>query len=372
MAYYPNQNLGNGAQQPWGAYGSSPVAQPQQGYGPYGTPVPPQFPNTYAPNYNAPMAYQAAPYLQGPATGQPIPYRPYLLALFAFPFQCLKMFLLPSAATFAKEKDRVGWRVIWTLLLGLALLTGAATYIWGHLPGLTRGIQALSLDHVTPQPLSPIACLVMTLITPFVFLLVIGTMHLVAKKLGGKGTYRAQNYTALLISMPLLLIIIALALALGLYPASGSSLRLALASVGLAFALYSIILHTLAVIAVQQLSAGRAFVAVLSMIFIVLAIAALLAAMALLEDASFFDFGSGHSGGGSGGKGSSGHSGGHSGSGDKGGSTNDVFDFNNHGGGGAKAQVLLTCSNCGKHRPAPASLGQMAGFCPWCGTPAMF
>ncbi len=272
------------------------------------------------------------------------------------------MFLLPSTTTFAKEKDRVGWRVLWTLLLGLALLTGAATYIWGRLPGLTRSIQALSLDRVTPQPLSAVASLVVTLITPFVFLLVIGSMHLVAKKLGGKGAYRAQTYTALLINMPLLLIVLAVALALGLYPA----LRLALASVGLAFVLYSIILHTLAVIAVQQLSAGRAFLAVLSMVFIVLAIVVILAAMALLQDASFFDFGSGHSGGG--GKGDS--SSGHSGSGDKGGSTNDAFDFNNKGGGGARSQVLLTCSNCGKHRPAPASPGQMAGFCPWCGTPA--
>ncbi len=368
MAYYPNQHPGNGGQQSWGAYGSSPVAWPQQGYGTYGTPVPPQFPNTYAPNYNPPIAYQAAPYLQGPATGQPIPYRPYLLALFAFPFQCLKMFLLPSATTFAKEQDRVGGRVIWTLLLGLALLTGVATYIWGHLPGLTRSIQALSLGRVTPQPLSPVASLVVALITPFVFLLAIGSMHLVAKKLGGKGTYRAQNYTALLISMPLLLIIITLALALGLYPALGNSLRLALASVGLAFVLYSIILHVLAVIAVQQLSAGRAFLAVLSMMFIVLAIAVILAAIALLEDASFFDSGGGHSGGG--GKGSG--SGGHSGSSDKGGSTNDVFDFDNKGDGGARPQVLLTCSNCGKHRPAPASPGQMAGFCPWCGTPTMF
>ncbi len=371
MAYYPNQNPGNGGQQPWGAYGASPVSQPQQGYGTYGTPVAPQFPNAYAQNYNAPIAYPATPYPQGQATGLPIPYRPYLLALFAFPFQCLKMFLLPSVATFAKEKDRVGWRVIWTLLLGLALITGATTYLWGRLPGLTRGIQALSLDRVTPQPLSPVASLVMALITPFVFLLVIGSMHLVARKLGGKGTYRAQNYTALLINMPLLLIVFALVLVPGLYPAAGNSLRLVLASVGLAFVLYSIILHVLAVIAVQQLSAGRAIVVVLSMMFIVLAIAVILAAIALLEDASFFDSGSGHSSGG-GGKGSSSGSGGHSGSGDKGGSTNNDFDFDNDGGGGARPQVLLTCSTCGRRRPTPASPGQMAGFCPWCGTPAMF
>src|SRR5215469_1561818 len=104
MAYYPGPN-----QPPSGnPYGAPPPVGAQPGNTP-----PPSTPYGY-PQSSASPAFQQA-WQPGQQTARN--YRPFLLALLAFPFVALKMFLLPAPATFAKEKDRVGWGTVLFLLL---------------------------------------------------------------------------------------------------------------------------------------------------------------------------------------------------------------------------------------------------------------
>lgn len=143
MAYYPDPNqpqAAHPAQQPWPS-----GAQPQNLSG--NTPVP-SMPSG-SPAYPAafPQAWQAG---QQPARN----YRPFLLALLAFPFTALKMFVWPGPATFAKEKDRVGGGTVLFLLLVGGALTGLFAYLWGRLSRLAPGIENLSAGRVVPQPLA--------------------------------------------------------------------------------------------------------------------------------------------------------------------------------------------------------------------------
>lgn len=280
MAFYPNQNPGNGGQygqQPW-HYNVPPSQSPQQ-------------PQQFQQSYGSPATYPAVPYPQTASqqwsnTPQQMPHRPALLALFAFPFLSLKMYLLPSPASFAKEQDRVGWSTLWMLLLVFTVVVGAMTWAWGRLPRLTQGISLLTLGHVTPQPLSIGVCIALAVAAPLVLLLVVAFMHWVAKQMGGKGTYRAQCYTVLLVGMVPLLVIAVLFFALNSNPLLGNSQRLIFAAVVIAIVLYSFLLHILAVMGVQQLGFGKAFVAAVSVLIVVVILALLVMAPDGIFDSS--------------------------------------------------------------------------------------
>lgn len=353
MAYYPDPNqpqAAHPAQQPWPA-----GAQPQNLYG--NTPVP-SMPSG-SPAYPAafPQAWQAG---QQPARN----YRPLLLALLAFPFTALKMFVWPGPATFAKEKDRVGGGTVLFLLLVGGALTGLFAYLWGRLSRLAPGIENLSAGRVVPQPLSTGICVALAVGVPFLFLLLESLLYWVAKKQGGKlSSVRAQLYTGLLIEAPLYVLVVALAFVLLSRPDLASSSRLIFAVVAGAFLLYSLLLHVFAVMAVHQMGAGKAMLCVA--LTVVALAAVVVALMALGESSSDSQSGgSGHSHASGGNQASGG------GEGSRSAGAYEWFGGDSERSRQAPARgTRLRCPNCGLM--VPAALGQPGMACPRCGTPMM-
>lgn len=372
MAYYPDPNQpqpANPGQQPW-PYGAPPAQggytrpsglQPQNLHG---NAPPPSLPSGY------PVARaQSSPYLAiSPQSWQPVQrpaknYRPFVLALLAFPFLSLKMFVWPGPATFAKEKDRVGWKAIVFLLLVGAAITGVLAYLWGRFPRLMPGIENLSAGRVVPQPLSAGVCMGLTVGVPLLFLLLEGILYRVAKKRGGQqSSLRAQLYTGLLIEAPLFAFLVAIVLVLLYRPDLGSSARLLFVGVAGAFLLYSLLLHVFAVMAVHQVSAGKAMLCVALMV--VLLAVVVVALMAIGENSGDRSGSSSHTSGGD-----------HKGESQRDGSSSDG-EIDVDGGDGESGRRALArgyrllCPNCGQQ--LPAAFGQPGFPCPRCGAPMMY
>lgn len=373
QSQYPNATRGNGGQNPWAANN---MPQSQVPYNAYGAPLPQPQQNMYSYGYGTPVpaSYAAPAYQPGSASGSAtVARRPYVLALLAFPFLCLKMYLIPAPGTFAREKDRVGWLAVFTLLVPLALLIGLLLFAWGRVPHLTQAVQALSLGHVTARPLSLALCEGLALGSLPIFLLLIAAMHLFAKKAGGRGRYGVQVYTSLLITLPLLAFIALAGLALTYVPALSGSLRLVFEVIVLAFLLYSILLHIFAVRAVQGLGFGKATLVVLGTVVVLLVIIAIVALLIMSLGDNNSSSSSNSSGKGSGSssrhgtaqqqesKSESEH--GH-----------DDFDFDfesesHKGHHAASGMVMAYCPQCGLRAPLPAWQAQMGASCPRCGMP---
>ena len=312
-----------------------------------------------------PSGYPGSPAVFSPAwqpVQQPVrTYRPLVLALLAFPFLSLKMFVWPGPATFAKEKDRAGGGAVFFLLLVGAAMTGVLAYLWGRVSRLTPGIEQLSAGRVVPQPLSAGVCASLAVGVVVLFLLLEGLLYWVAKKQGGqRSSLRAQLYTGLLIEAPLYALVVAIALVLLSRPDLGSSARLLFAAVAAALLLYSLLLHVFAVMAVHQVGAGKALLCVaLSVVALAAVVVALLA--------------SGENEGSRSGS-SSQASGGDQqrvGPGDGSAGSYWVGSYQQGFGGsdrraGGKAP-LLVCPTCAQW--LPEGIGQPGMSCPRCGTP---
>ncbi|HEU5230236.1 MAG TPA: YIP1 family protein [Ktedonobacteraceae bacterium] len=341
MAYYPDPN------QPQPAY-------PGQQSGPYGFPVAQAQPSPY-PGIS-PQSWQ-------PVQQRAQNYRPFVLALLAFPFLSLKMFVWPGPTTFAKEKDRAGWKAILFLLLVGGAVTGLLAYLWGRFPRLTPGIENLGAGRVVPQPLSTGICLTLAVGVPLLFLILEGVLYLAAKKRGGQqSSFRAQLYSGLLIEAPLFAFLVVIALVLLYQPELGSSARLLFIGIAGAFLLYSFLLHVFAVMAVHQVGLGKAMLCVaLMVVLLAVVVVALMAAGENSGDKSESrSHGSGEA---------------HKGESQRDRSSDDSkFDFDGSDGESSGRAVArryrLLCPNCGQQLPAAS--GQPGFPCPRCGAPMMY
>ncbi len=348
MAYHPDPN------QPQAAY---PGQQPaQRGY-PQPAGAQPQNPYGNTPPPSTPYGYPQAPAYPVVQAGQ-LPqrnYRPFLLALLAFPFMAIKMYLLPAPATFAQEKDRVGWGTVLFLLLVGGGVTGVLAYFWGRLARLTPGIEHVSAGRVVPQPLSTGIIGALAVGVPFLFLLLEIALYWSARKRGRKqSSVRAQVYTGLLIEAPLSVFVVALAFVLMNRPDLASSSRLTFAVVAGAFLLYGLLLHVFAVMAVHHVSAGRAILAV-ALTVVILAVV-VVALMALGDSSSDSK---------SGGSSSDQQSGG--GEGSRSAVDGDYNWFEGDSERGRRTVARPRCPNCGLW--LPEGIGQPGLSCPRCGTP---
>ena len=262
----PSENYGNTTPQSppdyssAGNYSSPPNYVPQE-QGNYGTPpnYPPPQPGygTPPPNYqpNVPAGY-GAPYppnygYNPPPASSPLPLGEAIRQL---PRQYWRVVSKPGAATFAEEKGKAAWNIIW---VQIALIT-VLTVLFGFaitaitLPALlnAQNLPAGTLDTFRNSfgflPFSYI------IFTPLGLFIGVGIYHLIAKAFGGTGTFVEYMYSYLLYYTPIVIV----SLILSIIPFIGS---LAASALGI----YGIVLQIFMTMAVHRLSGGRATLAVL-------------------------------------------------------------------------------------------------------------
>lgn len=172
-------------------------------------------------------------------------------AIQALPGQYIKVVSKPSVTTFAEEKGKATWAIIWTQFIGLGII-GAVLQPLGLLisppnfnsvAGGTAGLNTTTLLIIS------IVLLVIfeLLLTPVSFLAAGGILFLIARVFGGKGIYREQIYTTLLFGVPLVII----SYLLYLIPVVGAWLFYVPH-------IYSLVLLVVSLIAVHQFGRGKA------------------------------------------------------------------------------------------------------------------
>jgi len=272
MSYDPNQDPSSGYGnpphgvppqgpygQPPGPYGTPPQGPYGQPPGPYGTPPQGPYGQPQAPyGYGAPPQgpYGAPVYQQpGYGYGAPPPQAPLPLgeAIRQLPNQYIKVLTKPSAATFAEEMGKAAWDIVWIQLIIYAIIVAVLGY-------LALLISPNQFSTTGSNPMSPGMLQAITLsssfgliiLVPLFFFIGVGIYYLIARAFGGQGTFLAQSYTTLLISVPIGI----LSYLLRLIPILGIL-------AGIALAIYSIVLQIFSIMAVHRLSGGKATAVVL-------------------------------------------------------------------------------------------------------------
>lgn len=256
---YPPQEQGN--------YGTPPPNYPPQGQGNYGTPLPnylPQEPGNYGtppPNYqqNVPTGYGTnyppnMPPNYGynpPPASTPLPLG---TAIRQLPGQYIRVLTKPSAVTFAAEKGKAAWNVVWVQIALVTLVVVLLSYAFvGLTLAATLNAQNLPTSSVNVIKAAfgfvPLAYIILI---PLGFFIGAGIYHLIAKAFGGEGTFLQYIYSYLLFSTPITI----LNFILILIPFLGSLASFALG-------IYGIVLQIFMTMGVHRLSGGRATLAVL-------------------------------------------------------------------------------------------------------------
>lgn len=283
MSYDPNQGNNPGynpppqgenpggyppPQGPYTGYGPPPPSQegypggypppPQQGGYP-GYPPPPQ--EGYPGGYPPPQQGGYSPYGPGGYNEPPAQPLPLGNAIRQLPSQYLRVTTRPSANTFAMEKGKAAWNIIWIQLLFLAIVTGILTAI-STVISLPNTLNSLNNSNLPASTTEQVRTIFATLPIPFGigtivvviagFFIATGIFFLIAKAFGGQGTFLQYCYSYLLFEVPLGI----LSSLLSLIPILGSLAVLALG-------IYRIILQVYMTMAVHRLSGGRATMAVL-------------------------------------------------------------------------------------------------------------
>lgn len=245
---------------PYGNYQGAPQGTSNAPYGgapnSYGTPNAPYGspPNSYGASNtfyggapNTPYGMPETPYGAGAPLRRPLPLGEAIREL---PNQYIRVITKPSVGVFAEEQGKAAWNIVWTQLIGLAIISAL----------LSIGILnvALSTNPTARQSFGAIGAasgvfaILFLIFIPIAFFIGTGIYHLIAKAFGGRGTFLTYCYCYLLFAVPLGII----SGVLGLIPFVGS-----LAS--LAISIYQIVLQVYMTMAVHRLTGGKATLAVL-------------------------------------------------------------------------------------------------------------
>jgi hypothetical protein len=188
--------------------------------------------------------------------------RPLGPVLRALPAQYRHILWPPSVDSFTEELPQAEWRSTWFQLLGWGLveaIVGFITWLIAPHPGLViiGSGPAATHVHVPPAPYGG-----QFVSVPLGFFFAMGLIFLMAKLLGGQGTFLAQSYASVLVQAPLG----ALASILSVIPYVGI--------LALVVFIYAFILQIYAVRAAHHVSGGRAVAIVLlpTIVLIVLGI----------------------------------------------------------------------------------------------------
>jgi hypothetical protein len=183
--------------------------------------------------------------------------------------------LRPGVEQMDAQRQGSNWPTIWYSLLGLALVQAivavfqrAEVLSWNTLvssPQFVQYLQSIDLHNVTQ--LNPGTGALEAFFGAFVgFFLMAGLVYLVAKALGGTGSFLEHTYLLALVYVPLEMI----AAVAGLIPVLGGL-------IGAAAAIYMIVLVVMAISTAHQLTVGTSIVVVILPVILTILLVVLLA-----------------------------------------------------------------------------------------------
>ncbi len=215
--------------------------------GPYGQ----QYPDAYKQpgSFDTPGYRQHGPYGYTPQRPQPLGQ-----AIQELPTQYVKILTKPGAQSFLAEQGKADWRVIWAQLLFLGLL--------GSIIGFLQNAAIVPANSFAASLETFARFSIITV--PLSLLITVGIQYLLARALRGNGTYKTQAYNQLLFTVPLTIV----AYIFQLIPLIGAIL-------GALVGIYQIVLNVYAVMATHRLSGGKATLAVLLPVIVLIVLAML-------------------------------------------------------------------------------------------------
>ena len=204
--------------------------------------------------YDANINYNYG-YNAGMPEGSPLPLGEAIRQL---PQQYWRVLSKPSAATFAIEKGKASWDILWIQLLIYAILEAIMGYLSTLInPSLIPA--SMSKAGITPETYQALIVGISVgriFLIPLFFFIGVGILHLIAKAFKGQGSFLQYSYCILLFSCPLTI----LTNVFQLIPVAGPTL---FAFAGLLAAVYEIVLYIFATMTVHRLSGGKASAVVL-------------------------------------------------------------------------------------------------------------
>jgi len=171
-------------------------------------------------------------------------------AIRGLPGQYFKVLTRPSVKTFAEEKGKGGWGIIWVQFIGLGVIDAIISVVAILISSASIGSIPNSggLSQATLQTVAIITAVVLQLVlTPVSFLFAGGILYLISRAFGGRGKFVEQIYVTLLFGVPLVI----LSTLLSLIPGVGGWLLYVPH-------IYSLLLIVRALIAVHRKSEGSA------------------------------------------------------------------------------------------------------------------
>jgi hypothetical protein len=171
-------------------------------------------------------------------------------AMRELPGQYFKVLTRPSVKTFAEEKGKAGWGIIWLQFIGLGMIDALISVVAILIsPAVFSSIpNSGGLSPAALQTIAIVSAVILQLVlTPLSFLFAGGILYLISRAFGGRGKFVEQIYVTLLFGVPLVI----LSALLSLIPGAGRWLQYVPH-------IYSLVLIVLALIAVHRRSEGSA------------------------------------------------------------------------------------------------------------------
>jgi hypothetical protein len=203
--------------------------------------------------------------LPSPDSASPVTPLPLAQAIRALPRQYFRAVTKPSVVTFSEEMGKASWNIVWVQLIGLGIITTLLDFLRILISPLHFAVLG---TFTLLTVISPI------ITVPLTFFIAMGIAYGIAKAFGGRGTFLAQSYIALLPYVPFTILGQLLTLLNPFIPPPGSLpltspavtstlilfivITLVLAGFGFALLIYRVVVQVLGIMAVHRLTGGKA------------------------------------------------------------------------------------------------------------------
>lgn len=157
-------------------------------------PPPPPLSSLYVTPFAPERGAYANPYAYAPVSILPLPLDEAIQQL---PRQYIRVLVRPSVSTFQAEMGKAAWNITWFQIILYALFASVfAAVQYSVNPMLSVSPQLTSLTSSTISSLQII-------VLPLSIFMSIGLLYLIARMVGGRGTFLQQCYTTCLYTVPL-------------------------------------------------------------------------------------------------------------------------------------------------------------------------